>query len=469
MTVDVNTRSDAVVKMAANWPIIDALMGGTPTMRAAGASLLPRWPNEDAAAHAARVAVATLFPAFRRTLTVMAGKPFSRQVTLSEDTPDLIREWSGDIDRQGTALHPFCANVFSEALGWGFAGILVDSPRGQPSVAKRTPTVAEQRSAGMRPYFVHIRHDQILGWRTAQRSGVTVLTQLRIAEDATVEDGEYGERCVDRVRVLRPGSFELWERQDTTAGTSWMMVDSGLTGVDFIPFVPMYGSRKRFMVGETPLLDLAFLNVKHWQSQSDQDTILHVARVPILFAKGFASDTQIVIGSSAAIRSDSVDSDLKFVEHSGAAISAGKDSLLALEEQMIQTGAELLVAKPGQRSAMEAGNDAEANKSELQRLSEDAEDALDLALSYMAKFASLDSGGSVTLYKDFAMATLSEASARLVNEMQGNGLITKRTAIREQQRRGILSPDLDPDDEIALAAEEAPPPVDEADEPVVTE
>jgi hypothetical protein len=36
------------------------------------------------------------------------------------------------------------------------------------------------------------------------------------------------------------------------------------------------------MMGISPLRDLAYLNVKHWQSQSDQDTILHVARVPIL-------------------------------------------------------------------------------------------------------------------------------------------------------------------------------------------
>jgi hypothetical protein len=40
--------------------------------------------------------------------------------------------------------------------------------------------------------------------------------------------------------------------------------------------------RCAFGDGEPPLLDLAYLNVKHWQSQSDQDNILHIARVPIL-------------------------------------------------------------------------------------------------------------------------------------------------------------------------------------------
>jgi hypothetical protein len=40
------------------------------------------------------------------------------------------------------------------------------------------------------------------------------------------------------------------------------------------------------MRGSPPLLNLALLNIKHWQSQSEQDNILHVARVPLLVAYG---------------------------------------------------------------------------------------------------------------------------------------------------------------------------------------
>src|SRR5690606_3962109 len=101
--------------------------------------------------------------------------------------------------------------------------------------------------------------------------------------------------------------------------------------------------------------------------------------------------------------------DMKFVEHSGAAIGAGEVSLRALEGQMIQTGAELLVKQPGDRSATEAAGDAEANKCELQRMTEQMEDALDQALVYMAAYGSIDAGraGSVSLFKDFGAATLS--------------------------------------------------------------
>ena len=56
------------------------------------------------------------------------------------------------------------------------------------------------------------------------------------------------------------------------------------------------------MRGSPPLLNLALLNIKHWQSQSEQDNILHVARVPILSVYGLAEGQELTIGSSSAMR-----------------------------------------------------------------------------------------------------------------------------------------------------------------------
>jgi hypothetical protein len=290
------------------------------------------------------------------------------------------------------------------------------------------------------------------------RNGARVLTQLRISECAKVPDGEFGDAKKERVRVLEPGSWRLFEEQAETGADGkkkWIEIDKGTTGLAYIPFVPLYGSRKGFMNGVCPLLDLAYLNVKHWQSQSDQDTILHVARVPILALSGGDDNTALTVGAASAVKLP-VGGKLEFVEHSGQAIKAGAESLDDLEEQMIQAGAELLVKKPGDRSATEAANDAEANKSDLQRMVEGFEGALDTALGMMADYARLPSGGKVTLFKDFGAANLSDASAQLMLALQQGGLITKATAIKELQRRGTLSPDLVPDDEIQAAEDEAP-------------
>lgn len=458
MATAVNEQSAAVIAMASAQPMLQALMAGTAAMRAVGEKLLPRWPNEQEDSYRARRDTATLFPAFRRTVSVMAGKPFSKALTYSDDTPAEIQGakakdgkvttpgWADDIDREGVSLHTFAAEMLTEALAFGFCGILVDSP---PPIAGATgvPTKAEQDKAGIRPYFVRVMHNQVLGWRVQRINGARTLVQLRIMECTTEPDGEFGEKTVERVRVLTPGAWALWEKQKTTTGEDdWVTVEEGVTSLTYIPFVPIYGRRTGFMAGVCPLIDLAYLNVKHWQSQSDQDTILHVARVPILAMICGDDAPTLTVGAASAVKIP-IGGDLKFVEHTGAAIEAGANSLNDLEDQMIQAGAELLVKKPGDRSATEAANDAEANKSDLQRIVEGFEDSLDAGLQMLADFASLPTGGKVSLFKDFGAANLSEASGQLVLSMEQGGLISKDTAIEEMKRRGELSAEVNAEDE----------------------
>ena len=112
--------------MAKEWPISAALLGGTAAMRAAGTTFLPKWPNEESGSYDTRVGTATLFPALGRTISVMAGKPFSKQLTLQNDVPERIQVWCQDADQQGNSLHSFSADVMAEALGYGICGVLVD-------------------------------------------------------------------------------------------------------------------------------------------------------------------------------------------------------------------------------------------------------------------------------------------------------------------------------------------------------
>lgn len=469
MTAKVDARSSEVCAMEPTWAVTEPLMGGTAAMRAAGEKHLPKWPNEDPEAYKARKGTATLFPAFRRTVSVMVGKPFSKELTLGDDVPAQIKGWATDIDREGVSLHVFAAEMLGEALPHGMAGILVEAPKPVQTTG-RVVTKADQDAAGVRPYFVRVMHRQLLGWRTASVDGARRLTQLRIAEDATVEDGAYGEKVVQRVRVLTPGAWELWEKAEAKAANGddqWTIIDSGTTGLAYIPFVPVYGWRAGFMRGQSPLLDLAHLNVKHWQSQSDQDTILHTARVPILAIVGADEKTSVTIGGASAVNIPA-GGDMKWVEHGGASIEAGQKSLEALEDQMIQAGAELLVKKPGDRSATESANDAEANKSDLQRITEGFEDSLDQALQMMADYANLGSGGHVSLYKDFGAATLSDASAQLLVSMAQAGQISDETLIEEMKRRGVLSPDVTAADEAERVEAQGPAlgtMTDEEDEP----
>jgi hypothetical protein len=445
-------KTSAVVQtMAQDWSLIEALMGGTRAMRAANKTYLPQWPAEDIQSYNSRLATATLFPAYERTISVLSGKPFSKPITIGEDVPERLRPWlDEDVDLQGRNLHAFAADLCAEALAFGFCGILVDCPPGEG-----VKTVADEHSAGIRPYFVHVSHGSILGWRSEKIKGGLKLTQLRLLENVEEPDGEFGVRAVEQVRVLEPGAWKVYRKTISEGGVeNWMIFNEGTTSLQIIPFVPIYGRRKDFMIGAAPMLELAYANVEHWQSKSDQQTILHVARVPMLFTKDIGSDTTITVGAGAFIRASSKDADAKYVEHSGAAIEAGRKSLLDLEDRMRQTGAELLVIKPGNTTEVQTLADNEQGMCDLQRIVQTLEDALDQAISFMGMWVNETQTGHVTIYNDFGAATLAEASAQLLFEMKADGSLSHPTLLKEMQRRGILSPDVDVDQEVAEAAAE---------------
>lgn len=451
----VRTPSAAVAKMAADWQVITALLGGTSAMRLAGEQYLPRWPNEDQKSYDIRKKTATLFSAFSRTVEVLSGKPFSKPLTIEDDTPERIKQWSEDIDLQGRNLHAFAADICAEAMAYGAVGILVDFP---PVSKRKVRTVADEKAIGARPYFVQINYRNLLGWKSKRIGGVETLTQLRLLETAVEPDGEFHEKEVEQVRVLYPGRWETWQERAVTGGEKeWQKVDEGLSTMPKITFVPVYGKRTGFMTATPPLLDLAHLNVEHWQSKSDQQTILHIARVPILFAK-MLGDNNIVVGGSAAVKSDHEDGDLKYVEHTGAAIEAGRLSLKDLEDMMRQIGAELLVIKPGNTSITQTEADNEPGMCTLQRIAQGLENSIDEALQLMAEWVGEKTGGHVQVFQDYGVDSLAEASMELLRDMNVDGTFSDESLFNEGQRRGLIRPELTWEDEKKRIAQNAPKP-----------
>jgi hypothetical protein len=443
MAATVADRSPAVEAMQADWTLAAALMGGTAAMRAAGEAYLPRWPNEDAASYKTRLATATLYPAYQTTVETLTGKVFSKPVTIGEDVPARLKEWCEDIDLEGRNLTVFASDQMESALSQGLSGILVDYPQ-----AVGVRTLADERAQGLRPYMVHIKAGQILGCIAARRSGKWVIHQLRFMECVEEPDGAFGSKSIDQVRVLEPGKWQTWRKaQDKD---EWQLHEDGVTTLKYVPFVPVYGKRTGFLTGKPPLIELAHLNVKHWQSQSDQDTLLHVARVPILVRTGIQDSIdangqpikkELTIGAAAAVDLPR-DATLTFCEHTGAAIGAGKTSLDDLKDEMRQAGAEMLVMKPGNSTRIEAAADNDKSMCALRRVALGLQDALNQALQIMADWVGEATGGHVTLFTDFGALSLEAAVADLVSLQQG-GITSKETTFKEAQRRGVISADVD--------------------------
>jgi hypothetical protein len=147
------------------------------------------------------------------------------------------------------------------------------------------------RTDGGRPYWVTYTPRQILGWRSEPKDGQQVLSMLRLSETVTIPDGEYGEKTVQQIRLLTPGAYQLHQKGDDG---EFRITDEGTTSLSEIPFSVAYSNRVSYLESRPPLEDIAELNLKQYQVQSDLDNILHISCIPMLAFFGFPSAAEEV-------------------------------------------------------------------------------------------------------------------------------------------------------------------------------
>jgi hypothetical protein len=462
---DISTPNLDYGNMVQAWDINDALMGGTLYMRQLGEAYMPRWPKEDKEDYKKRLAVATLLPAYEETINQNVGRVFAEPVQLGEKVPDRLREYVKDIDMEGTRLDVWAQSFFALALQYGLSHALVDYPRVD---AEQVRTKADEKATGARPYVTMLNPRQVIGWKSKMIGGKVVLTELRIKE-VVIEDGDdFGQKKVEQIRYLTPGKVQIYRKATGADGqANWSLHDEWVTSRQDITLVTLYTKRTGFMCGSPPLLNMALLNIKHWQSQSEQDNILHVARVPLLTVFGLEEGEELVIGSSSATKfTDRQKQGLEYVEHTGSSISAGKESLADLVEQMRQAGAKLLrTDNTSTKSVDQTSEEKMQEQSPLYTMATSLEDALDNILQIMAEYIGESDGGSVDVRTELDVESkeFNPPAALAIQSLRQGGDIRRVDAIKSLQKLNIIDADADPDVVLSeLLAESAslnePPP-----------
>lgn len=453
----VATPSSAYLRMAPRWRMIDVLLAGTEAMRAAGNEFLPQYDNESNKNYEARKDRATLLNMTEQTLDTLAGKPFREALVLGEDVPTQIVDYAEDIDLQGNNLQAFSRSWFREAWAKGFSHVLVEHPTPEAKTDAegddRPRTLADDRADGLRPYWVHVKPECLIAAYSAMVLGQEVLTHIRILEK-TVERVGWEEVEVVRVRVLEPGMWEVWAPNEK--GDEWHIESEGTTSLDYIPLVTFYaGKRSGLMECKPPLTDLAFLNIAHWQSASDQRNVLTVSRFPILAASGVAADQKVNIGPNNFLTTEAPEGKWYYVEHTGAAITAGANDLQSLENQMATYGAEYMRQRPGDETATGRALDSAESSSYLAATVRDFQDCLEQAMQFTADWLGLEAGGSATVNADVDLTEADSAELDALLKMRAQRDLSRKAFLKEMKSRQVLSDDFDEDEDAEQLKEEA--------------
>ena len=438
--------------MAPRWDLINAVLGGTETMRAAGEIYLPKHPAETHDNWERRRNQGVLVNALEMTLDTLVGFPFAQPIRLEPDVPEEIRTLAEDIDLCGTHIDVFARKWFREGLAKGFAHVLVEFPR----VGNRPRTLADDRAQRLRPYWLLIQPEDVIAAYAEVINGREVITHLRFYE-TLVERVGFGERIVRRIQVREPGRWQVWVPGENArpGDDKGVLAEEGETTLKEVPLVTFYTDRQSFMLAKPPLLDLAFMNVCHWQSYTDQRNILSVSRFPMLAVSGADNEgtgggTDIEVGPNKVLWASDPQGRFYYVESTGAAIGEGAKDLQTLLEQMAMYGAEYL--RPGVATyvATPAVNARRSMLSPLQVMTISFRDAMETALQYTARWLGLgdDAGGSVWINEDFGPQGFESADLAELANARNRGDISRQQWIKEMQRRGLLSSDYDADADI---------------------
>jgi hypothetical protein len=353
--------SAAATTMLTRSILMRAVYGGTETMRAMGQALLPIYEKESTLRYNARLNSTFALNKLREAVDAASAKPFKTLMKFENTDADLDL-WVQDIDLQGNHLHIFAHQFFNDAMLVGQSHILIDHPS-----TVNLPNLAAQQAAGVRPFMKHIKDDQLVAAYSEYVGGDHQCVHARIRGQRMVRDADFKETIIDQIFVIEKeagaasGVVQLWEQPLQNSGVSkglvvpktslqppqgttgqWSLVSEQQITIAEVPLVTLFaGDKEADYVTRPVFMDLAYKQIEHWISSSDQRSILAAARFPMLACSGVelpdADDpaaADFAIGPYKILNSPEANGRWYYVEPKGSAIESGRLDLEALEMHM---------------------------------------------------------------------------------------------------------------------------------------
>jgi hypothetical protein len=447
-------------EMSDDWLVIRDLLGGTRGMRLARERYLPKFPREKPSEYQHRLDTSFLIDMLDATIDEMVAKPFSKAVSFKGTVPEWVEELNKNVDGRGTTIHEYAKNLLTDAARWGKSHLAVDAV-GMPAALPETPQVRDYE--GVRPRMRLIPGPNVLHWRT---------------EAGVVYSARWYEREVDGSAIIE--SMHVWDgqtfktyRRNYTAARFEEAQDlqrPNLAGE--LTIVPFYTKKTGEFCSKPPFMDLAWVNVDHWQSYSDQRQILQTARVPMLFKKGFRAEEidsgPQVIGSRRIHSTTEVNADMRYVEPSGTAMNEGREHLKMLADAAREKGSKPMQERGPVTATGEVRADSKAT-CDLQAWCEALERVLrrayEMCVLSVPSLEPLPEDFQVRIHTEFDLRDRSAQDLAGLRSDRARRDISREAYISEAKRRGLLPEDFDMEADKVLLDQEAADGMGEGDTP----
>ena len=435
-------RSLEVISMMPDWSVMAAVTRGTNYLRDLSETYLPQEPREDDDAYQTRVDRSVLSPYTSRLIETAAGAILRKPIHVEGDPYWL--ELIQNIDGLGSNINEYARRALVSSLTYGHSAILVDYPAATGAI-----NLAEERAMGRRPYFVHVDSPQIWGWR--KELGTNRLLQVRIHDYDVRPLNDFGEEQVEQMRVIYPGRYDLYtlgqEEVEYTASGNYSLPE--------IPLVPIYSNRRGLLISQPPLLDIANLNITHYQRQADLIHALHIAAMPTLVLEGWDDTTgSATMGVNYAIAMQPGNK-AYYVQADATSFDAQMNELQSLEQQMSTLGVTKLFGQKFVAESAEAKRiDQAQSNSVLSIISQELESALNQAFEFAAQYVGIKAP-EITIDRDFDYYRLIGQDVAVLTQLNQAGKISDAMLLEILRRGEVLPDSISIEDEIEAAGKPA--------------
>lgn len=449
MTDDKLAQSADYKEMLPYWDRVSAVMSGVEAMRASSKIYLPRFPEEAQESYDYRVSSSRLTDIFSDIVESLASKPFTREVGLADGAPEFFKKFIEDVDVANNHLHLFAQQVFFNGIAYAIDWIFVDYP-----VLTSASTLADERAADARPYFVRIPAKDVLEVRSDASGGRERVTYVRINESYFDDKQNLVQRVREFEKLDGNPTFSVWERVNDEI--EWTLVGDGVLSIPDIPIVPFYTGQRRLgsWTFTQPMKRVIDLQIEHYQQETDLKLARQQTAFPMLTGTGITppkdgkgNPMKLPIGPGAVLYApmnehgqhglwgtlEPSTSSLQF-------LAAERDKT---EQQMRELGRQPLTAGTSGITQVAAAFASQRASSAVQAWAYMLKDSLENALRFAAQWAGIAYEPTVYINTDFAIEIGDDKAPELLLNMQKDGLISRETLLREMKRRGILSEEVD--------------------------
>lgn len=401
--------------------------------------------------------------------------------SLTDEVAASIEANKDNIDQQGNDLWTFFHEADQMTLRDGWCGIMVEYPPQDDSIQSQADFIASDR----RPYLVVVDRRDILNWEFTYVKGKPILTRITIQERRLEPDGDFGESEAIYYRVLKRGEYAVYQIVDN-GGVQYaqsdniqfvsanstppingnkkqlVLVESGTTSLDEIPLVYYSVTQSVLFSAKAPFLNLAKMNIEHYQKRSQLNEVLRKCNLPVPVRKGLIVTPDdlkkappLVIGPNSVVDIP-VTGDFYFAEPSGVAIAATQSDIEKLERSMDRTTLDFLTGGEHQKTATEVVLDSSKTSANLKGIARRKESAIQQIFQFWVQYTGEDEGGGIQMDESLLQMPLDPNAVDKLESLAEQGFISHRTLLVLLQLGKILPRQFNIDAELAATQHETP-------------